>query len=112
LLIGFWRVFVTNVRYVPSRTSDRILLLAGLCVGIAHGVPLGLPIQKFTAGNLFPDYMNRHRLIKLIYGRFGKGINTFLELEFFMPQGKYRVFSFQRADRKIWDFSNLDQTCS
>ena len=67
LLIGFWRVFVINVRYVPSRTSDRILLLAGSCVGIAHGVLLGLPIQESTDGNLFPDYMNRHRLIKLIF---------------------------------------------
>ena len=107
LLIGFWRVFVTNVRYVPSQTSDRILLLAGLCVGIAHGVPLGLPIQESTGGNLFPDYMNRHRLIKLIYGRFGKGINTFLELELLMPQGSYREFWFQRTNRKIWDLPNL-----
>lgn len=110
LLIGFWRVFVTNVRYVPSRTNDRILLSEGLCGGIAHGVPLGLPIQESTDGNLFPDYTNRHRLIKSIYGRFGKGIN--IGLFIWNLAGTYPFISGVPDNQRVYDFRILSTSVS
>jgi hypothetical protein len=57
MLHGFWRAFVTSAKYVLMLINDQIQLLASSCVGIAHGVQLGLLIQKYTDVNLFPNYI-------------------------------------------------------
>jgi len=57
MLHGFWRAFVTSAKYVLMLINDQIQLLTSSCVGIAHGVQLGLLIQKYTDVNLFPNYI-------------------------------------------------------